>query len=100
MTPALVIDGQFAPGTLRSRFDGSQSLFDGRRYLRRIRSHVGLEACNDLPVGADQELSKIPLNLSARFRILGLVSQELIERSDSIALYGHLGHHREGHVIL
>ena len=43
-----------------------------------------------MPVGADQELREIPLNLSARLRMQCLVRQELVERRDVLALDRHL----------
>src|SRR5205807_10204760 len=70
------------PGVLRSGFERGQRLFDGGHYLRRIRSHLGLEAHDNVPVRANQELGEIPLNLSARLRIHSFVRQELIERGD------------------
>src|SRR5260370_15221011 len=86
------------PGVPRSGLERSQRLFDRGRYLRRIRSYVRLETRNHAPIRADEELREIPLNLAARLRIHGLVHQELIERSDVIALPRHLGHLSERHV--
>src|SRR5437016_3704351 len=78
----------------------AQLVLNSAEEIRRFRIYVGLEAGDDAPVPADEELGEVPAHLAAVLGIGFLGRQILVQLGRLLAVDGYLGEHVEVNSIV